>query len=141
MMNLLNTNIYKHDTDVDKSHKLNTTELSNWLMQLRFTKEELKSLIELCSNSLNKKNINDEEILLEFEKKNQENDHLLSILHKYMSIREHIAECEDTQCDTTYLNEHKKHKETYLQHMDSYRKLKDQFYVDVHKQLNINNNC
>ncbi|WP_231953081.1 hypothetical protein [Polaribacter vadi] len=141
MMNLLNTNIYKHDTDVDKSHKLNTTELSNWLMQLRFIKEELKILIELCSNSLNKKNINDEEILLEFEKKNQENDHLLSILHKYMSIREHIAECEDTQCDTTYLNEHKKHKETYLQHMDSYRKLKDQFYVDVHKQLNLNNNC
>ncbi|AOW17638.1 hypothetical protein LPB03_09235 [Polaribacter vadi] len=140
-MNLLNTNIYKHDTDVDKSHKLNTTELSNWLMQLRFIKEELKILIELCSNSLNKKNINDEEILLEFEKKNQENDHLLSILHKYMSIREHIAECEDTQCDTTYLNEHKKHKETYLQHMDSYRKLKDQFYVDVHKQLNLNNNC
>lgn len=141
MMNLLNTNIYKHDTDVDKSHKLNTTELSNWLMQLRFTKEELKSLIELCSNSLNKKNINDKEILLEFEKKNQENDHLLSILHKYMSIREHIAECEDTQCDTTYLNEHKKHKETYLHHIYSYRKLKDQFYVDVHKQLNLNNNC
>ena len=140
-MNLLNTNIYKGDTDVDKSHKLNTTELSNWLMQLRFTKKELKSLIELCSNSLNNNNINDEEILLEFEKKNQENDHLLSILHKYMSIREHIAECEDTQCDTTYLNEHKVHKNNFLQHMNSYRKLKDQFYVDVNEQLNLNNNC
>ena len=141
MMNLLNTNIYKHDTDVDKSHKLNTTELSNWLMQLRFTKEELKSLIELCSNSLNNNNVNDKEILLEFEEKNQENDHLLSILHKYMSIREHIAECEDTQCDTTYLNEHKKHKENYLQYMDSYRKLKDQFYVNVNEQINSKDNC
>ena len=140
-MNLLNTNIYKGDTDVDKSHKLNTTELSNWLMQLRFTKKELKSLIELCSNSLNNNKINDEEILLEFEKMNQENDHLLSILHKYMSNREHIAECEDTQCDTTYLNEHKVHKNNFSQHMNSYRKLKDQFYVDVNKQLNLNNNC
>lgn len=137
-MHLLNNNIYKHDTDVDKSHKLNTTELSNWLMQLNFTKEELKSLIELCSNSKNKNNLNDEEVLLKFEKMNQENDHLLSILHKYMSIREHIAECEDTQCDTTYLNEHKMHKKNYLQHMDSYRKLKDQFYVDVNEQLNLN---
>lgn len=135
-----NTNIYNHDIDVDKSHKLNTTELSNWLMQLNFTKEELKSLIELCSNSLNTNKINDEEILLEFEKMNQENDHLLSILRKYMSIREHIVECEDTQCDTTYLNEHKMHKKNYLQHMDSYRKLKDQFYVDVNEELNLNNN-
>lgn len=139
-MNLLNTNIYKHETDVDASHKLNTTELSNWLMQLRFTKEELKNLIKLCSNSLNNNNINDEEILLEFEKMNQENDHLLSILHKYMSIREHIVECEDTQCDTTYLNEHIMHKKNYLQHMDRYRKLKDQFYVDVNEELNLINN-
>ena len=45
-MNLLNTNIFKHDTEVDKSHQLNTKELSNWLMQLRFTKEELTSLIK-----------------------------------------------------------------------------------------------
>jgi len=139
-MNLLNTNIFKHDTEVDKSHQLNTKELSNWLMQLRFTKEELTSLIKLCSNSLNSNHVNDEEILLEFEKMNQENNHLLSILHKYMSIREHIAECEDTQCDTTYLNEHKIHKKNYLQHMDRYIKLKDQFYVDVNKQLNLDNN-
>ena len=108
-------------------------------MQLRFTKEELKNLIKLCNNSI-KTDVNDKEILFQFKKKNLENDNLLGVFNKYMSLREHIAECEDTQCDTSYLEEHELHKKNYLSHLDRYRKLKDRFYVDVNEQLKLNNN-
>lgn len=138
-METVNININSYDKDLDVSHKLNTTEISNWLKHLKFTKEELKGLIKLCSKDLKNK-LYDEKILSEFEKKNQENDNFISALNHYKSTREHIAECEDLDCDMVYIKEHEAYRKSYHYHLDKYRKLKDHFYIEVSQNLKKNAN-
>ncbi|WP_114491977.1 hypothetical protein [Candidatus Ulvibacter alkanivorans] len=122
--------IYNHDTDVDVTHKINTIELDNWINHLKYIKKELNNLIGLCNANLDQR-LEDESVVQKFQKKETENDTLLIALQKYMSTRSEIIECEDTQCDMAYINEHESYRRSYLYHLDKYRRLKDEFFSKV----------
>ncbi len=137
-MKAFENEIYNHDHDVDVSHKINTIELDNWINHLKYIKKELKNLIGLCKDDLSKK-LEDESILQKFKKKETENDTLLSALHNYMSSRDGIVECEDTQCDMAFITDHESYRRSYLYHLDKYRRLKDEFYNKVQGKFTLIN--
>lgn len=129
-METLETKIYNHDSEIDVTHKINSTELNNWINHLKYIKKELSNLIGLYGQDLSDK-LEDESILQKFQKKDSENDLLLKALHKYMGSRSDIRECEDTQCDMIYITEHESYRRSYLYHLDKYRKLKDEFFSKI----------
>jgi len=138
-METLQTEIYNHDSKIDVTHKINSIELDNWINHLKYIKKELSNLIGLYGEDLSSE-IRDETILQKFQKKDTENDLLLKALHKYMSSRDDIRECEDTQCDMIYITEHESYRRSYLYHLDKYRKLKDDFFSKVQGQFSWINN-
>ena len=129
-METLQKEIYNHDSDVDVTHKINSIELDNWINHLKYIKKEIENLISLCGKDLSHK-LDDESVLQKFEKKEAENEMLLSGLLKYMSSRTAIIECEDTQCDMAYITEHESYRRSYLYHLDKYRRFKDEFFSKV----------
>lgn len=90
----------------------------------------MANLIGLYGAGLDKK-IPTENVFLKLQKKETENDTLLKALHKYMSSRSDIIECEDTQCDMAYITEHESYRKSYLYHLDKYRRLKDEFFSKI----------
>lgn len=126
----LNTEIFKNDTDVDMTHKINTMELDNWINHLKYIKKELVNLLNICTDGLHEK-LEDDSVVERFQKKKGENEKLLEALIKYSHSRTDIIECEDTQCDMVYITEHESYRRTYLYHLDKYRKLKDEFFGKV----------
>lgn len=137
-MELLQKEIYNHDTDVEVTHKINNIELDNWINHLKYIKKELLNLIGLCGEDLSSK-LEDESILERFQKKDTENDNLLQVLYKYMKSRVEIAECEDTHCDMVFITEHETYRRSYLYHLDKYRRLKDEFFSKVQGKFIVNN--
>jgi hypothetical protein len=132
----MDTKIYSHDADVDVTHKTNTTELLNWISHLKYIHKELHNLINLCGEDLINE-LKKENILSEFDEKDNENETLLSTLTNYLSVRENIAECEDTQCDMVFITEHETYRKTYLNHLNEYRNIKDKFYVILKGKLSL----
>lgn len=135
-MTTLNTKIFNHDTDVDLTHKINTMELENWINHLKYIKKELVNLIGVCDKELNSK-LKDNSVIERFQKKENENEALLSALLKYSNSRVDIVECEDTQCDMVYITEHESYRRSYLYHLDKYRRLKDEFFNKVQGQFTL----
>jgi len=135
-METLKSEIYSHDNDVDVTHKINTIELKNWINHLKYIKKELTNLIGLCGKDLSEK-LEDKGTILKFQKKDEENETLLSALQKYMDSRKDIVECEDTQCDMVFITEHESYRRSYLYHLDKYRRLKDEFFSKVQGQFTI----
>lgn len=129
-METLQKEIYNHDSDVDVTHKINSIELDNWINHLKYVRKELNNLIGLCGEELTHK-LEDESVLQKFKKKDAENEALINALHKYMSSRRDILECEDTQCDMVYISEHESYRRSYLYHLDKYRRIKDEFFNNV----------
>ncbi|MTE25656.1 hypothetical protein [Winogradskyella ouciana] len=135
-MKTLNTDIFDHDTNIDVTHKINTMELDNWINHLKYIKKELKNLLSICNKDL-KNNLEAHDIVERFEKKQIENETLLSALLTYLNSRTDIAECEDTQCDMVYITEHESYRRSYLYHLDKYRRLKDAFFDKVHGKFSL----
>ncbi|MDO7172308.1 hypothetical protein [Mariniflexile sp. AS56] len=129
-MTNFNTQIFSHDTDVDVAHKINTMELDNWTNHLKYIKKELVNLISMCSKDLKNK-LDDDSVLERFYKKEIENETLLNALQKYSNSRANIVECEDLQCDMSFITEHESYRRSYLYHLDKYRRLKDEFFNKV----------
>ncbi|WP_299382298.1 hypothetical protein [uncultured Lacinutrix sp.] len=125
-----NLEIFNHDTNVDVTHKVNTMELDNWINHLKYIKKELTNLINVCKNELNDK-LDDNSVVVRFEKKQVENEILFNALNKYSNSRLNIVECEDTECDMVYITEHESYRRSYLYHLDKYRRLKDEFFSKV----------
>lgn len=125
-----NLEIFNHDTNVDVTHKVNTMELDNWINHLKYIKKELINLINVCKNELNDK-LDDNSVIVRFEKKQVENETLFNALNKYSNSRLNIVECEDTECDMVYITEHESYRRSYLYHLDKYRRLKDEFFSKV----------
>lgn len=125
-----NLEIFNHDTNVDVTHKVNTMELDNWINHLKYIKKELTNLINVCKNELNDK-LDDNSVIVRFEKKQVENETLFNALNKYSNSRLNIVECEDTECDMVYITEHESYRRSYLYHLDKYRRLKDEFFSKV----------
>lgn len=121
--------IYDHDSKIDVTHKINSTELNNWINHLKYIKKELNNFIGLYGKDLS--NAPDDGIIAKFQEKDAENDLLLKALNKYNSSRGDIRECEDTECDMIYITEHESYRRSYLYHLDKYRTLKDEFFNKV----------
>lgn len=122
--------IYYHDSDITVTHKINATELDNWINHLNYINKELKNLIALCGEDLNGK-IDEENVSAKLHKKKSENETLLRALLKYLHSREKIIECEDTHCDMAYIKNHESYRWSYLYHLDKYRRLKDEFFGEL----------
>lgn len=137
-MEIPQTEIYHHDSDVEVTHKINTIELDNWINHLQYIKKELNNLIGLCGADLSLK-LDQENVLFKFQKKDTENDVLLNALYKYSNSRRDIVECEDTQCDMAYITEHESYRRSYLYHLDKYRRLKDEFFSKVQGKFSLLN--
>ena len=125
-----NNSLFKHDSDVDLTHKINTKELENWMSHLKYIEKELINLITICNQGFNTK-LEDSTVVKRFEKKQNENQTLLNALIKYSNSRTNIAECEDTTCDMVYITEHESYRRSYLYHLDKYRRLKDDFFNKI----------
>lgn len=130
-----NIEIFGHDSDIDVTHKINTIELDNWINHLKYISSELDNLISLCKEGLSTK-LEDESILVRFQKKREDNEILLNALQKYSVSRSHIAECEDTQCDMVYIFEHETYRRSYVYHLDKYGRLKDEFFNKIKGKFN-----
>lgn len=137
-METLQTEIYDHDSDFDVAYKINSIELGNWIDHLKYINRELSNLIGLFQTELNQR-LEDDNVLVKFQKKDAENDNLLSALNKYMRSREGIIECEDTQCDMAYIMEHESYRRSYLYHLEKYRRMKDDFFSKVQGKFIIPN--
>ncbi len=135
-MNNSNTTIFTHDNEIDVTHKINTIELDNWINHLKYIKKELQNLIGLYSGDV-KKGFNSISKTIKFEKKNAENENLLSALQRYQLSRQEIIECEDMQCDMVFITEHESYRHSYLYHLDKYRRLKDEFFNEIQGKLKL----
>lgn len=126
----LNTEIFNTDMDIDVAHKINTIELDNWINHLEYIKKELVNLIGICNKDLKSK-LGDDSVVARFQKKEVENEALLNALQKYSNSRYGLMECEDTQCDMVYIQEHESYRRSYLYHLDKYKRLKAEFFNKV----------
>lgn len=134
-MKNIDTEIYPHDDNVDVMHKINTLELNNWIDHLTYIKKELSYLIGFCDEEQK----NQKGVLERFHEKGEENNALLTSLNNYNVTREQIIECEDTQCDMAYINEHESYRKNYLLHLDKYRNLKDEFFSKIQGKFSLGN--
>ncbi|MFD1160925.1 hypothetical protein [Hwangdonia seohaensis] len=125
-----NTQIFFNDSDVDVTHKINTIELDNWMSHLKYIKKEITNLVNLCNTDLSLK-LKQDNVQKSLQIKEVENEALLAAFNRYAISRTDIIECEDTQCDMVYITEHEGYRRRYLQHIEAYRKLKNEFFNKV----------
>ncbi|WP_341214716.1 hypothetical protein [uncultured Wocania sp.] len=125
-----NTQIFFNDSDVDVTHKINTIELDNWMSHLKYIKKEITNLLNLCNTNLSLK-LKEDNVQKSLQIKEVENEALLAALNRHAISRTDIIECEDTQCDMVYITEHEGYRRIYLQHIEAYRKLKNEFFNKV----------
>ncbi|WP_047419451.1 hypothetical protein [Cellulophaga sp. Hel_I_12] len=123
-MTSLHTTVYAHDTEVDLTHKINTIELQNWIIHLQYVKKEINHLVLICNTVLEGKFVD------LFEEKQAKNDKLLNILNSSKRSRANITECEDTLCDMAFINDHEGFRKSYMYYLDSYRSLKEHFFIE-----------
>lgn len=135
-MTALNTEIFNHNTDVDIAHKINTMELDNWINHSKYIKKELVNLIGICNKDL-KYRLDDDNVVERFYKKEIENDTLLNAFHKYSNYRSGLVECEDLQCNMTYMIEHETYRGSYLYHLDKYKRIKNEFFNKVQDRFTL----
>ncbi|XMO86796.1 hypothetical protein AAFN75_00530 [Algibacter sp. AS12] len=128
--------IFKDDSDVDIAHKINTMELDNWINHLTYIEKELTNLIGIYGIRLNEK-LDGDRILNRLVKKQEENKTLLNALNGYAMKRTKIIECDDMQCDMVYITEHESYRRSYLYHLDKYRRVKDEFFKEVHDEFSL----
>jgi len=135
-MNVLENEIYKHDTDLDITHKINSMELTNWINHLKYIRKELNNFIGICNKELNNK-LDNNNVVSRFKKKQKENEILLKALLQYNGDRSKIIECEDTACDMVYISEHESYRRSYTYHLDKYRRLKDEFFNNINGKFTL----
>ena len=124
MKNIYNQ-VYSHDTEVDLTHKINTSELNNWIAHLQYTKKELNHLVAISNGILEGKFADS------FEEKHNENYDFLNLLTSYKNSRDSITECEDTECDMAFISDHENFRKGYTYYLENYRKIKDSFFEEL----------
>ena len=127
--------IYDHDSDVDMTHKINTTELDNWISHIKYIQKELDNLTGIYKAI--SQTLEEDGVLNKLSKKEAENQILLNALNKYVLLRSNLIECDDMQCDMVYITEHESYRRSYLYHIDKYRRLKDEVYSVIHAKLTL----
>ena len=119
--------IYNHDSPESIDYKNNYVELENWLSHLDYISKEISNLVNLGNSKLA---INSEvhPILLKFIKEKDANESRIVEFQKYQDGLPRAAECEDVECDMFFISEHEKFRNTYIKHLENYRKVKEEYF-------------
>ncbi|WP_318345811.1 hypothetical protein [Flagellimonas baculiformis] len=108
-----------HDADDRIMLKKDKVELGHWIKSLEYIHEELGLLLALEDRFLEDSMLHVELLALQ-----RENTVKSGMLHRYENAMRNAWECDDMACDTYHLDNHEKHRELYVEHLESYRKLK-----------------
>ncbi len=124
--------IYDHDSPEAINFKNSSIELEDWIEYLNYIEKEISSLLNLIKPGT----ANNQELTLRtknFKEKRAKNTYNLNELMKYRNSLPKAAECEDVECDMFYINEHIKYRNMYREHIEKYRKVKEEFYETLTK--------
>ena len=119
--------IYDHDSPEAITYKNNSIELENWLEHFSYIDREISSLLTIGKKE-RANSIEFETILSSLENKREENSNTIDEFNKYRNNLPKAAECEDVSCDMFYVNEHDRFRKSYRVHLESYRKIKEEFF-------------
>ena len=119
--------IYDHDSPEAITFKNNSIELEDWFEHLSYIDKEISNLLKIGKTERAKANEIDP-ILLSLENKREENTSTIDELNKYKNNLPKAAECDDVSCDMFYVNEHERYRKSYKNHLESYRKIKEEFF-------------
>ena len=110
---------YNHEHDSRIMMKKDRAEVNNWTDDLEYINEELEYLIDIEDRMLNSSHLYQQ--LHDLRRQNQVR---LGALYRYERAMRNIIECDTTDCDIYYLNNHEKNRNSYIQHKRKYRELK-----------------
>ena len=119
--------IYSHDSPEAIAFKSNYIELENWIGHLTYVEKEITNLIKLGNSNLTS-TFSIEPVLSQLERKKEENKLQLLALLRYKDDLPKAAECEDVACDMFYINEHEKFRSDYVNHLEKYRNIKEEYF-------------
>lgn len=126
--------IYRHDSEIALTHKINSLELNGWISSLKFIEKELKHLMEIWTGNI-RGNSECTELIDKIERKTTENELILKALLQYENGRKTVFECDNVQCDMAFINDHEMYRKSYLYHLEKYWKVKEEFYKRVKGKL------
>ncbi len=124
--------IYDHDSPEAINFKNSSIELEDWIEHINYIEKEISSLLKLVKT--------DDLQSAEFQSKlgnlkriKEGNANSLEELLKYQNGLPKAAECEDVDCDMFYVNEHIRYRNFYREHLENYRKAKEEFFQMLSK--------
>lgn len=119
--------IYNHDSPESIAYKNNYVELENWLDHLNYIGKEITNLVDLGKAQLTTKE-ESQAVLEKFLKEKEVNNLKIIEFQKYQDGLPRAAECEDVECDMFFVSEHEKFRKNYMQHLENYRKVKEEYF-------------
>lgn len=124
--------IYDHDSPEAITFKNNSIELENWLEHFSYIDKEISSLLDIGKTERFDA-IEVRSILLSLQNKREENTSTIDDFNNYRNNLPKAAECEDVSCDMFYVNEHERYRKSYRAHLESYRKIKEEYFKILSK--------
>lgn len=126
-VNIMQSNTYiDYDSETQIIQSRSFRELDVWISHVKYITDECDKLAKIASNLIRNRNLRDE--LLVMITKNQD---VLNQLYSARNETEKLNECDDVACDLYYLNEHEVTRSLYLEHVKSYRKLKEEVLLNL----------
>lgn len=119
--------IYDHDSSESITFKNNSIELEDWFDHLSYIDKEISNLLKIGKSDRTRTS-ELEPILSSLESKKEENSSTIDELNRYKNNLPKAAECEDVSCDMFYVNEHERYRKSYKNHLESYRKIKEEYF-------------
>tara|TARA_R110002167_G_scaffold134051_17_gene319447 strand:+ start:12567 stop:12962 length:396 start_codon:yes stop_codon:yes gene_type:complete len=110
---------YPHESDNKIMVKKDRTEVGNWTNDLEYINEELEQLMDIENRILHSSDLYGQLHAIR-----RENTLRLGNLYRYENSIRNAMECDTTECDAYYLNNHERHRNTYREHLEKYRMLK-----------------
>ena len=110
---------YDHEPESRIMIKKDKAEVNNWTDDLEYINEELEYLIDIEDRMQSGSQLYHQLYALR-----RENQLRLGVLYRYEGTMRNAIECDTTECDIYYLNNHEKNRNTYVQHKINYRNVK-----------------
>ena len=124
MMHLITS--MPNDADSVIVKKQMQRELQLWIAHLDDVNLEADRLAKIASNKIGDKHLRDE-----FLNAIDENIMMLNNLYTYRNSLNNFDECDDLECDFHFVQQHENVREKYIEHIKTYRVLKDQIYLQL----------
>jgi hypothetical protein len=117
---------YPHESDSRIMMKKDRSEVKNWTDDLEYINEELEYLLYIEDRMLH-----NSELYKQLQLLRRENTLRLGTLYRYEGAMRNAIECDTTECDTYYLNNHEKNRVAYLGHKEKYRNTKSKVLSNI----------